>query len=218
MTTDNPPLPSYLGGAFRVTVTPCVAAAFQQNRQAGDEPRSGALLGTWPPEDHQIHVTEAVPYIGLARETPSAHPFAVDHSFLKSRREILNQQDHAIYSSLPGLHQRHPIITLGYWLVMPRAPLAPGEDIVDAMRQARSRELALLERAIAAGWLRGTRLITAVREEWGETRVRAYVVGPRVPIRQVMFPRNLWDPSAPDGPAVRLPPERDTGPVRGELH
>lgn len=214
MTADNRTLPGALRGPSRVIVAPWVVAAFQQNQQAQEHPQTGALLGTWSPDGHQIQVIEAVPWVGLEKgATVPAHPFTVDHAALRSRRDILNRQEQVTYGPICGLQPRQPIVTLGYWLVMPSVPLAPGEDIVDAMRQARGRELALLEHAVEAGWLRGTRLITAVREEWGKTRVRAYVVSPGIPPYQVMF-----KPNATTSPAVRQPAETSGAPVRRDIH
>lgn len=195
MTTDNRTLPGPLERASSLTVTPSALRQFQQYRQAGDEPRTGALFGRWSPGGHWLHITKAALWAGpAAHEMAQVHPFALNRSYQVIRPRGLNPLEQASSSSSDGAQPEQQITLLGHWLVMSGAPLIDGANEVDAMRQAGARELALLERALGAGWLDRAQLITAVREEWGDTRVRAYMVAPGLPIRRVPFPEEKLKP------------------------
>ncbi|MFK7604210.1 hypothetical protein ACI3L1_18600 [Deinococcus sp. SM5_A1] len=212
-----------LPGAYQrppsVMVSPPVVDQFRQNRQARDQPRSGVLFGRWSPGGGEIEITETVSWTdAVQRETLPPHLFAVNAAYLAGCQDILHRHDQAVYARLQkyrnrGYSQRQPITQVGHWLVMPKAVLAPGEDAVDAMRQARGRELALLERALEAGWLDGPQLITVVREEARRLRVRVYGVGPGLPIRRVPFQEDELNTVALGWPPFRLPIEEDTEPV-----
>lgn len=203
MTTDNRTLPGPFERAPSLTATPSALRQFQQYRQAGDEPRTGALFGMWSPAGHWIHITEAALWAGpAAHETAQVHPFAVNRSYQVIRPGGLNPPEQSSSSSSYRAQPEPQVTLLGHWLVMSGAPLVDGADEVDAMRQAGARELALLERALGAGWLDRAQLITAVREEWGRTRVRAYVLAPGLPVRRVPFPEEELKPID----AALLPP------------
>lgn len=215
-----------LPGAYQrppsVMVSPPVVDQFRQNRQASDQPRTGVLFGRWSPGGSEIEISETVPWTGpVQQEMAPPHPFAVDPAYLAGCQDILNRHDQATYARLQryrfrGYSQRYPISQVGHWLVMPRAVLAPGEDAVDAMRQASGRELALLERALEAGWLDGPQLIMVIREEAGRLRVRVYGVGPGLPIRRVPFPEDVLNTVALSWPPFRLPTEEGPEPAHLE--
>lgn len=216
MTAASRTLPGASQRPPSVTVSSAVVDQFRHNRQARDQPRTGVLFGRWFPGGGEISLSETVPWTdSVQREPAPPHPFAVNPAHLAACLETLNRHDQAIYARLRW-HRREPITHVGHWLVMPRAILAAGEDAVDAMRQARGRELALIERALEAGWLEGVQLITVIREEVRRLRVRAYAVDPGVAIRRVPFPEDELNAVALGWPPFRLPTEEGTEPAGQE--
>lgn len=215
-TADSRTLPGAYQRSPSVMISTRVVDQFRHNRQASDQPRTGVLFGRWSPGGREINLTDTTETVPgarpIQRETAPPHPFAVNPAYLTDCQDILNRHDEVIYARLQrylsrGYSQRYPITHVGHWLVMPRAVLAPGEDEVDAMRQASGRELALLERALKAGWLEGVQLIAVIREEHGELRVRAYGVSPGVPICRVPFPQDDLNAVVVTWPPFRLPGE-----------
>lgn len=183
MTTRHPSLPPTARWGPFVFMHPAVGIQFRAYQQAGPHLETGTLLGAVLPSGNQILLAQALCW---PRSDLPQRPFAVGVSYQRLILDLLNLRE----SPFPAqAGERLQITQVGHWMVMPstslqdeafQAPFAPTAEVC-------ARELALLEHAAQEGWLQAPEFVLAVREEGGQTRVRAYVLKPGLPVYPVHF-------------------------------
>lgn len=182
-TTRHPTLPPTAQWGPFVFMQPQVSIQFRAYRQAGPHLVTGTLLGAILPAGNQILLSQALCW--PTSDFP-LRPFAVGVSYQQAVLNLLNLREGPL--PVPA-GERLQMTQIGHWMVMPSVPCQEGapEPPFAPTAEVCARELAVLEHAVQVGWLQGPEFILAIREEGGQTRVRAYVLKPGLPVCPVYF-------------------------------
>lgn len=191
-TTRHPALPPTAQWGPFVFMQPPVGIQFRAYRQARPHLETGTLLGAVLPAGNQILLTQALCW---SRSDLPLRPFAVGASYQQLILDLLNLREGSL-AALTG--ERLQMTQIGHWMVMPSVPLQDNEPPFAPTAEVCARELAVLEHAVQVGWLQAPEFVLAIREEGGQTRVRAYVLKPGLPVCPVYFD----DDELNHGPAV----------------
>ncbi len=182
-TTRHPSLPPTAQWGPFVFMQPPVGIQFRAYRQAGPHLETGTLLGAILPAGNQILLSQALCW--PTSDFP-LRPFAVGVSYQQLILDILNLGESPLAAQAG---ERLQITQVGHWMVMPSVPCqedAP-EPPFAPTAEVCARELAVLEHAVREGWLQAPEFVLAIREEGGQTRGRAYVLKPGLPVSPVYF-------------------------------